>query len=224
MNEIDYFEQRMHDLKEHTRLTDADVDYLKRNAVRKTYAKGENIHGNDGTCTGVVFINSGNMRVYLMSDEGKEVTLYRLYEGDFCMLSASCVLQSISFEVNVDAETECDVFIIRPAAFKEIMERNIYLENYALNVTVGRFSEVMWAMQQVLFMSLDKRLAAFLYDEYVRTGDPAIKMTHEQIAKYIGSAREVVSRMLKYLATEGVVEVARGGITIKDRAKLQAII
>lgn len=218
------FEQRMYDLKQHTRLTDADVDYLKRNAIRKTYAKGENIHGNDGTCTGVVFINYGNMRVYLMSDEGKEVTLYRLYEGDFCMLSASCVLQSISFEVNVDAETECDVFIIRPAVFREIMERNIYLENYALNVTVGRFSEVMWAMQQVLFMSLDKRLAAFLYDEYVRTGDATIKMTHEQIAKYIGSAREVVSRMLKYLSTEGIVEVARGGITIKDRAKLQAII
>lgn len=218
------FFERMKDIRDHTRLTDEDIAYLARNAVRRTYKKGDNIHGNAGICTGVIFVNSGNLRVYMLSDEGKEVTLYRLYENDFCMLSASCVLQSISFDVHVDAESDCDVYIVNPNAFKELMEKNVYLENFALNVAVGRFSEVMWALQQVLFMSLDKRLAVFLYDEYVRTGDPVIHLTHEQIAKYIGSAREVVSRMLKYLSEEGIVEVARGGITIKDKSKLMSVI
>jgi len=224
MVERQAFRERMKDIQEHTKLSDEDVELLAYSAVRKTYRKGENIHGNDGTCTGVVFINKGNLRIYMLSEEGKEITLYRLYENDFCMLSASCVLQSISFDVHVDAESDCDVYIIKASAFKELMEKNVYLENFALNMTVGRFSEVMWAMQQVLFMSLDKRLAVFLYDEYVRTGDLVIRLTHEQIAKYIGSAREVVSRMLKYLAEEGIVEVARGGITIKDKGKLTAVI
>jgi CRP/FNR family transcriptional regulator len=224
MVEKQAFFDRMKDIREHTRLTEEDLDYLAQTAVRKTYRKGENIHGNDGTCTGVVVINRGNLRIYILSDEGKEITLYRLYENDLCMLSASCVLQSISFEVHVDAETDCDVYILKASAFKELMEKNIYLQNFALNLTVGRFSEVMWAMQQVLFMSLDKRLAIFLYDELVRTGDSVIRMTHEQIAKHIGSAREVVSRMLRYLSEEGIVEVARGGITIKDKAKLTKLI
>ncbi|MDD3947356.1 MAG: Crp/Fnr family transcriptional regulator [Clostridia bacterium] len=214
----------MQNLKNSTHLTDSDIEHLQHNALHKTYNKGYNIHGDDGTCTGVVFINSGIIRIYIMSDEGKEITLYRLYEDDFCMLSASCVLQSISFEVHVDAETDCDVFVIRPDAFRNLMDRNLYLANYALNTTVGRFSEVMWAMQQVLFMSLDKRLAVFLYDEYARTGRLLIKMTHEQIAKHIGSAREVVSRMLKYLSRDGIVEVVRGGITILDKSKLQNLI
>ncbi|HOB64868.1 MAG TPA: helix-turn-helix domain-containing protein, partial [Clostridia bacterium] len=113
---------------------------------------------------------------------------------------------------------------IRPAAFGELMKNNVYLENFALNVAVNRFSEVMWAMQQVLFMNLDRRLAAFLYDEYARTGNTVIRMTHEQIARNISSAREVVTRMLRYLAKEGVIEVERGGVTILDKAKLQALI
>lgn len=224
MTDSEYFAYRFNDIKSLTRISDEDMEYLTRNAVRRTYRKGENVHGNDGTCTGVIFINTGNIRVYMVSEDGKEVTLYRLYEGDYCMLSASCVLQSISFEVHVDAESDLDVFIIKPAAFKELMERNVYFENFALNTAVGRFSEVMWAMQQVLFMSLDKRLAVFLYDEYVRSGDPVIKLTHEQIARYIGSAREVVTRMLKYLSQDGIVEISRGVITIVDKAKLQALI
>jgi len=81
----------------------------------------------------------------------------------------------------------------------------------------------MWVMQQILFMSTDKRLAVFLTDEAARTGSSTIGLTHEQIAKYIGSAREVVSRMLKYFSTEGIVEVSRKGIKITDKEKLRQL-
>jgi CRP/FNR family transcriptional regulator len=78
----------------------------------------------------------------------------------------------------------------------------------------------MWAMQQILFMSMDKRMAIFLWDEMSRTKNDTLKITHEQAARYVGSAREVVTRMLKYFSTEGIVEVSRGGIRILDKAKL----
>jgi CRP/FNR family transcriptional regulator len=81
----------------------------------------------------------------------------------------------------------------------------------------------MWAMQQVLFMSMDKRLAIFLWDEMTRTGNELLTITHEQAARYVGSAREVVTRMLKYFASEGIVELSRGGIKILDKSKLRSL-
>jgi CRP/FNR family transcriptional regulator len=159
----------------------------------------------------------------MLSEDGKEITLYRLFPGDICMLSASCVLRSITFDVFVDAEEDSVCYVISGNAFAEIAGRNLYVENYALDTAVGRFSDVMWVMQQILFMSFDKRLAIFLWDEASKTGDDTIRLTHEQIAKYVGSAREVVSRMLKYFASEGIVELSRGGIKIINRQKLREL-
>jgi len=159
----------------------------------------------------------------MLSEEGKEITLYRLFQGDTCMLSASCVLKSITFDVFVDAEEDSECYIIGGNFFADIAERNIYVQNFALDAAVERFSDVMWIMQQILFMSFDRRLAIFLWDEMSKTGDNKIRLTHEQIAKYIGSAREVVSRMLKYFASEGIVEHSRGGIKIINKQKLKAL-
>lgn len=187
------------------------------------YDKGQNIHGNTGRCTGAIFVKSGLLRVYMLSDEGKEITLYRLYPGDICMLSASCVLQTITFDVFVDAEVKSEVYIINSGAFAKLTEENVYVENFALKMATERFSEVMWAMQQILFMSFDRRLAVFLLDELAKEGGDTIRLTQEQIAKYMGSAREVVSRMLKYFSTEGLVEVSRGGVRVLNKALLKRI-
>jgi len=187
------------------------------------YDKGQNIHGNSGNCTGVIFVKSGVLRVYMLSEEGKDITLYRLYAGDICMLSASCVLQSITFEVFVDAEVQSEIYIISSGSFAAVSEENIYVENFALKTTTEHFSEVMWAMQQILFMSFDRRLAVFLLDELAKDGGDTVKLTQEQIAKYMGSAREVVSRMLKYFSSEKLVEVSRGGVRVLDGHRLRKI-
>lgn len=205
------------------RLEDADKELLCRFTTACSYQKGENVHGGNSECTGGIIVKSGCLRAYMLSEEGKEVTLYRLYPHDICMLSASCVLKSITFDVFVDAEEDSDCFIVNGKIFADIAERNVYAENFALDVAVNRFSDVMWVMQQILFMSLDKRLAIFLYDEMSKTGDTTIRLTQEQIAKYMGSAREVVSRMLKYFTSEGIVEHSRGGIKILDKQKLRAL-
>lgn len=203
-------------------LPEQDREYLSANTRALTYPKGTIIH--DGTeCSGVILVRTGCLRVYMTSESGKEVTLYRLYPGDMCMLSASCVIEAITFDVTIDAEENSECCVISAVAFSKVADKNPQLKIFSLETTVGRFSDVMWVLQQILFMSMDKRLAVFLLDEHARTGKNTIELTHEQIAKYIGSAREVVSRMLKYFSNEGIVSVSRKGITITDKEKLRKL-
>lgn len=204
------------------KISDADKEYICQHSCDATYPKGKNIH--DGSeCSGVILVRSGSLRLYMMSEEGKDITLYRLHKGDLCMLSASCVLEAVTFDVFVDAEEDSQCCVISGHAFAAVSKRNPDIRIFALEAAVSRFSDVMWVMQQILFMSMDKRLAIFLADESARTGADTIALTHEQIARYMGSAREVVSRMLKYFANEGIVEVSRKGIKILDKARLRQL-
>lgn len=203
-------------------IPDADRDYICQNSMSVTYPKGAGVHdGNE--CSGVIFVCSGSLRLSMMSDEGKDITLYRLHKGDMCMLSASCVLQSITFDVFINAEEDSQCYVISGPAYAAVSERNPSIRIFSLEAAVSRFSDVMWVMQQILFMSMDKRLAIFLTDESARTGKDTITLTHEQIARYMGSAREVVSRMLKYFANEGIVEVSRKGVHILDKKRLRKL-
>ena len=139
------------------------------------------------------------------------------------MLSASCVLQSVTFDVYVDAEEESDCYHISASAFGDVSNRYLEVKNYALETAVSRFSDVMWIMQQIVFMSMDKRLAIFLLEETQANGTDSVNMTHETIARHLGTAREVITRMLKHLAADGVIEVTRKGILITDKKKLRSI-
>lgn len=202
------------------KISDQDKDDICRGSLAITYKKGTTIH--DGSeCSGVILVRSGCLRVYIMSDEGKDITLYRLHAGEICMLSASCVLDTLTFDVFVDAEEDSECYVVPGCAYAAASDHSKDIKIFTLETAVSRFSDVMWVMQQILFMSMDKRLAIFLCDESARTGSQVISLTHEQIAKYMGSAREVVSRMLKYFANEGIVEVSRKGIRILDKERLR---
>jgi len=197
---------------------------LLENATPVNYKRGENIHRGENDCVGVLLIKSGELRTYILSEDGRDITLYRLGSDDICILSASCILENITFDVHIDAEADCEVLLLKSSIFSQICNENIYAENFSYKSMIDRFSDVMWAMQQILFMSFDKRLTIFLLDEVSRTGSNTINMTHEQIAKYIGSAREVVSRMLKYFENEGYVNLSRGKIEVIDKVQLKEII
>lgn len=217
--DIELFDSIFPDLKN---LSLEDKNYLLQNTFYNEYSKGTTIHDGSG-CLGVILVKSGTLRVYLLSDEGKDVTLFRLHSKDICMLSASCVTDAITFDVNIDVEEDCECYLISGPAFAYIAENNPQIKIYSLESTISHFSDAMWVIQQILFMSLDKRLAIFLLDESNRLGTDEIVLTHEQIAKYIGSAREVVSRVLKYFSNDGIVEVHRKGIKILDKKKLKKI-
>ncbi len=203
-------------------LSEIEQDTFINSSQYISFRKGTNIH-NGNECTGIILIRSGSLRLYILSDEGKEITLYRLFPGEMCMLSASCVLNNITFDVFVDAEENSECIIVGGCAYASLSERCDAAKIFALETALSRFSDVMWVMQQILFMSMDKRLAIFLLDEISKVGGDTVHLTHEQIAKYMGSAREVVTRMLKYFSGEGIVELSRGGIKITDVKRLRAL-
>ncbi|WP_461813016.1 Crp/Fnr family transcriptional regulator [Faecalimonas sp.] len=205
-------------------ITKEEQEILIQNTAVVKYTQGQNIYDAQQECIGVLLIKSGELRTYILSEEGKEVTLYRLSDDDVCILSASCILKNITFDVHVDAEKDTEVLLINSSVFSALSQKNIYVEAFGLRLTADRFSDVMWAMEQILFMSFDRRLAIFLLDEMAKMGTDILPFTHEQIAKYVGSAREVVSRMLKYFAKEGMVELSRGSIKIVDRQKLKKLL
>lgn len=203
-------------------LEESDRELIRKNSVEIHFEANEPVH--DSTdCTGLYIVNSGRLRVFLLSEEGKEVTLYRLSTGGLCMLSASCVIQSIAFDVFVEAEEVTDCVVVSASVIGGLIEKVPAVNIWALETTVTRFSDVMWVLQQIVFMSMDKRVAIFLYEETLEKKSDSITMTHEQIARHLGTAREVVSRMLKHFANDGILEVTRKEIKVADKKRLKAI-
>ena len=206
-----------------TSLTEQEKEILRNSAVIRRYEKGSFIHSSDRDCLGMLFIISGEIRTYILSDEGREITLFRLYPNDLCVLSASCVISQISFDTQMTARQDTEVLIIPPNITALLKEQNISVRCFLYEQATERFSEVMWAMQQILFKGLDQRLSAFLVEECERTNSNAVRMTHEQIARNISSAREAVARMLKQFTQDGLVELKRGEIIIKDTDGLKRL-
>ena len=205
------------------RMSDIDKDTFLRSSYEKKFKKGTNVHdGNE--CTGVILIKSGSLRLYLLSDEGKEITLYRLFPGELCIFSASCALHAVTFDIFIDSEEESECVVVGGCAYEDLARRMPEVKIFTLESALASFSDIMWVMQQILFMSMDRRLAIFLLDESAKTGSDTVKLTHEQIARYMGSAREVVSRMLKYFVTEGLISASRAdGIKLLDKKRLRAV-
>ena len=177
---------------------------------------GTVLHNGDSDCMGLLLVRSGQLRVYTLSEEGREITLYRLFEMDICLFSASCVMPNVQFEVVVEAEKDCDLWVIPSCLFKNLMEDSAPAANYANSLITSRFSEVMWLMEQVMWKSFDKRLASFLLQESALEDTTCLKITHERIAAHMGTAREVVTRMLRYFQQEGMVKLTRGTVELTD--------
>ena len=202
-------------------LTPEEQELLCRYTRPVQYPKGARVHSPLESCVGILLLRTGQLRAYLLSEDGRDVTLYRLFAREVCILSASCVMEDVNVDLYIDAEEDTQAYCISAGIFRKLMQQNVYVRCYAYQLTAERFSDTMWTMQQVLFMSADRRLAIFLTDELAKNGGDELRMTHDQMAKYMGSAREVVSRMLKYFAQEGWVRLFRGGVQVLDKKKLQ---
>ena len=190
---------------------------------KASFKAGTTIHNGSMDCLGLLLIESGQLRVYARSSEGREFTLYRLFDRDICLFSASCVMPNIQFDVTIEAEKDCSLWILPSCLFKDLMEESAVVANYCNQLISSRFSEVMWLMEQIMWKSFDKRLATFLLEESNLEDSPCLKITHEKIANHLGTAREVVTRMLRYFQNEGMVKLTRGAIEITDRKRLIAL-
>jgi CRP/FNR family transcriptional regulator len=205
------------------KMTPAHKERLTTSADFLKVKAGTVIHNGSMDCLGLLLIQSGQLRVYTLSSEGREITLYRLFDHDICLFSASCVMPNIQFEVIIEAEKDAEMWVLPSCLFKDLMEESAVVANYANQLISSRFSEVMWLMEQIMWKSFDKRLAAFLLEESVLENSTSLKITHEKIANHMGTAREVVTRMLRYFQSEGMVKLTRGTVEIVDATALEQL-
>ena len=185
--------------------------------------KGTHIHDSSSECLGLVMVRSGQLRTYILSDDGREITIGRLFEYDVSLLSASCVMPDMQFNVMIEAEKDTELWSIPACLFKNLVDDSLTVSNYSRNLLSSNFSELMWLMEQIMWKSFDKRLASFLLEEAAIEGTNGLKITHEIIANHLGTAREVVTRMLRYFQSEGMVKLTRGAIEIVDQKKLKEL-
>ena len=185
--------------------------------------KGTHIHDSSADCLGLVIVRSGQLRAYILSEDGREITISRLTQYDVSLLSASCVMPDMQFNVMIEAEKDTEFWNIPACLFKNLVDESIAVSNYSRTLLSSNFSDLMWLMEQIMWKSFDKRLAAFLLEETQLEDSAVLKITHEKIANHMGTAREVVTRMLRYFQGEGMVKLTRGAIEITDRKKLDAL-
>lgn len=183
-------------------------------------AKGSILHNNSQTCLGLVLVKSGLLRVYFISPQGREYTLYLIKPGELCVMSAACIIDEVSFDIYVCAEEDTEIAIVGAKVFKEIMQKNKDLQIFIYKSMAKRFSEIMVSTQNILFYGVDTRLANCLLELSV---NGEVKITQEKLAHLIGSAREVVTRMLGEFEKQGIIKTDRGKVKITDEKKLKEI-
>ena len=191
-------------------------------AMKKVTA-GTVVHNGTMECTGFLLVRSGQLRAYTLSSEGREVTIYRLFDHDCCLFSAACIMSSLQFEVIIEAEKDSEVFIIPPSVYQKLMNESLPVSKYTNDLMATRFSEIMWLMEQIMWKSFDKRLAGYLLQEISIEESNCLKVTHEKIANHMGTAREVVTRMLRYFQNEGLVKLTRGTVELTNIKGLRTL-
>ena len=184
---------------------------------------GTVLHDGSPDCLGMLLVRSGQLRAYLLSEEGREITICRFFEMDICLFSASCVMPNLQYDIFVEAEKDCELWVIPACLYQNLMDESLAISNYSHNLITNHFSDVMWLMEQIMWKSFDKRLADFLLEECALENTSSLKITHEKIANHMGTAREVVTRMLRYFQSEGLVKLTRGAVDILDKKGLQKL-
>ena len=204
-------------------LTPSQQRKLSESAICRYIPKGTMLHSGSTECTGLLLVRSGQLRAFILSDEGREITLYRLFERDICLFSASCMLRSMQFEIMIAAEKDTELFIIPADVYQSVAKESAPAANFTTEIMAARFSEVMWLMEQIMWKSFDRRLARFLLDESALEGTAVLHLTHETIANHLGTAREVVTRMLRYFQSEGLVRLSRGAVELSNHSGLEVL-
>ena len=205
------------------KLTEPQKQMLSERVEFRNVKKGTHIHDSSADCLGLVMVKSGQLRAYILSDDGREITISRLFEYDVSLLSASCVMPDMQFNVMIEAEKDTQFWSIPACLFKNLVDESLAVSNFARNLLSSNFSELMWLMEQIMWKSFDRRLATFLLEESAIEGSKEIRITHETIGNHLGSPREVVTRMLRYFQNEGMVHLSRGAVEITDQKKLEEL-
>lgn len=204
-------------------LTSTEQLVLEQKVTKEKVKKGTILHNGEIDCLGLLIVVSGGLRAYTVSEEGKAITLYRLLEHDMCLFTASCIMSNVDFEIVIETREDSEVLVIPTPVYQKLMNTSLPVSKYTNELMASHFSDVMWVMEKILNKSFDARLAGFLIEETRISKTNILKMTHEEIANNLGTAREVVTRMLKYFQAEELVILSRGSIELIDKESLEKV-
>ncbi len=171
-------------------------------------------------CRGYVMLLEGTVRVQKSSEDGREITLYRVEAGESCIMTTTCLISDDQYGAEGIAETEITLAVVPPATFNRLLAQSEKFRNFVFEVYAKRMSMLMMLVEEVVFKKLDKRLAQLLLDHK----NDQFDVTHQDIAMELGSVREVVSRQLKVFERQELIKLGRGSIQILDRSGLQSAV
>jgi CRP/FNR family transcriptional regulator len=188
-----------------------------------TLSKGAWMFREHAGCGRIGFVIGGSVKIFKEHSSGRSITLYRLGPGDSCILSMSCAMANPIHQASAVVEEDCRVLTVTTDQFRSLMERSSEARDYVFGLVASRLTDVLLLLEEVVFRRMDERLASILLEHAVRRGSDEIHTTHEQLAEEAGTAREVVTRVLREFVSNGLVIVGRGVVTINDRKGLARI-
>ncbi len=194
---------------------------LQEQALTATYQKGDYINSQSSS-VGLLIILSGRLRASVVSTEGREATLF-LHAPGSTIPFVGDPRPDIALSYHFEAEELTTVLIIPAGLYQRLLSTNTYVSNYTSQLVLSYFTEAIYTLQQMIFVSVDRRLADFLLQESDFKKSNTLYLTHQQIAKSLGTAREVVSRVMKAFASQGLITSTRGMITLLDKKGLRSI-
>ncbi len=204
-------------------LTEQQKTELCRNTLKSHCEKKTQLHFGGGECAGVQIIGSGRVRVFITSPGGGDITLFRLIGGDVSILSAACMLNGMDIELDMEMETDCTIYTIPKKVYRRLYDESAVVKDYTMEMISEKFSDIMWLLNQFLFSNVASRIAGALLEHRALEGGDELSLTHETIAKDAGTAREVVTRILKQFQSDGLVKLGRGKVIIVDPERLGKI-
>ncbi|MGL5718156.1 MAG: Crp/Fnr family transcriptional regulator [Paraclostridium sp.] len=208
LNELDYDSIQI--IKQSLIIKDFDMDFAILN-------EGEQ-------CLGFSLILKGIIRVYRISEKGKEVTLYKLSKGDTCYLSMSCMLSNKSYPAFAEVVESTKIAFIPNSIFKKYIYDTLGFQKYMVSNLFEKYTEIIKLLEEVAFDRMDSRIAKYLLVTSKETNNSAyIYLTQEKISNDLGTSREVVSRILSDFKNKEIISSSRGKITIINKDKLESI-
>lgn len=189
-----------------------DIDLLSSSMSIRKLEKGQLMMGDSGRCNGVPLILDGSLRLFRVAENGREINVYNVYSGDLCVLAAVCILADFDYEFSAQAHEDCTLAVLPPKIFKQLMTVSEVFKSYVFSAMAEKLITSLRAIEVLNFSSIDDRLKDYLY--YNADDKNEIIGTHEMIARDIGSSREVISRHLKKLENEGLLDIKRGKVIL----------
>jgi CRP/FNR family transcriptional regulator, anaerobic regulatory protein len=198
-------------------MSEEDKTLLRSKVQIREIGKGQIMMGDNRRCTGIPMVMKGKLRLFRVSEKGREMTLYRIGEGELCILAAVCALGDSEYDFTIEAEKDSELAVMPPDIFKELLYRSDAFRIHVFNALASRLVLSIDTIEMLIFMSIEERLIEYLQRSANAAGE--VKITHEQLAIELGSSREVITRQLQKMAEKGILALKRGKIVLRYTVK-----